>query len=638
MQRYLILVLSVPRGGGSALAGALAKAGAHPGTHLIPPTPDAPYGNWECAPLVRLNDRLLLELGARWDSMAPLPTGWPTLPAVQALRPEATDAIAGELGGAKLAVLKDPRLCRLLPFWRDLLTEAGYAVSCALMLRRPMEVAASLSRRNQFSPEKSLALWLAHITEAERNSRGLPRAALSYDALLANTTDALTRVCDDAAFPMKSTAAQRKAAIEQVRPELRKHEHGGSRKPLREAMASGLDTALDTGYTKLAHLPAGRDPRNAVEALATLAQPALAAAVPPWVAEELAATQAVGQQLALEVDAARRRIDELATHVDTARTAHAARDSDKAALRARADEIASARKELAEARKALSAAEAARDDIETALREARAASEGDEGALRARTDELAAARRELAKIDEARRAAISEIGTLRDAERDHREQTGRMQRELGDERSAIAQLTGQIDQARASAQAQERQIESANGQIQNLLSQLATTRQTYASNDAQVAVQRRELDVARDEIAEIDAERKKLRAECDDAGAKLAMQSIETETLRHDLAALERKHGPLAETARETQQKAASLAAELERRVAAERELSEDRTRLAQLEREARERIAMIERRLTELTAEAKGLTERLAVTSAELARLDAHWLGRMARRLARKK
>jgi hypothetical protein len=200
MQRYVILILSAPRGGGSALAGALARAGAHPGTHLVPAATDAPTGNWECAPLVGINDRLLHELGTRWDSMAPMAGGWTALPAVRALRAEAAEAVAAEIGAAKLALLKDPRLCRLLPFWRELLTEAGYAVSCALMLRRPMEVVASLSRRNQFAPEKSLALWLAHVTEAERNSRGVPRATLSYDALVADPADALSRVHDDATF------------------------------------------------------------------------------------------------------------------------------------------------------------------------------------------------------------------------------------------------------------------------------------------------------------------------------------------------------------------------------------------------------------------------------------------------------
>ena len=99
----------------------------------------------------------------RWDSAAPLPAGSMAIPAIEALRAEADRIVAAQFGDAKFAVLKDPRLCRLLPFWRDTFTAAGFTLSCALMIRRPMEVAASLARRDQFAPEKSLALWYAHL-------------------------------------------------------------------------------------------------------------------------------------------------------------------------------------------------------------------------------------------------------------------------------------------------------------------------------------------------------------------------------------------------------------------------------------------------------------------------------------------
>ena len=59
MQRYLLFVLGMHRSGTSALTGALAKSGATPGAHLMPPTTDNPEGYWECAPVARLNDELL---------------------------------------------------------------------------------------------------------------------------------------------------------------------------------------------------------------------------------------------------------------------------------------------------------------------------------------------------------------------------------------------------------------------------------------------------------------------------------------------------------------------------------------------------------------------------------------------------
>ena len=216
MQRHLLFVLGMHRSGTSALTGAFAKSGAFPGTHLMPATADNAEGYWECAPVVRLNDQLLLRLGARWDSVAPLPAGWMSLPPIEGVREHAARIVASEFGDSKFAVLKDPRLCRLLPFWRSVFDTAGFTSSCVLTVRRPMEVAASLARRDQFAPEKSLALWYAHLVDAERDSRGMPRAMVPYDALLADVPGTLARVCDDASFPLKPSAAQKKAATDLV--------------------------------------------------------------------------------------------------------------------------------------------------------------------------------------------------------------------------------------------------------------------------------------------------------------------------------------------------------------------------------------------------------------------------------------
>src|SRR3546814_11055533 len=57
----------------------------------------------------------------------------------------------------------------------------------------PFQVAHSLRNRNQFSRDKGLLLWLRHVLDAERDSRGLPRCFVSYEQLLSDW-----RVCADA--------------------------------------------------------------------------------------------------------------------------------------------------------------------------------------------------------------------------------------------------------------------------------------------------------------------------------------------------------------------------------------------------------------------------------------------------------
>ena len=50
--------------------------------------------------------------------------------------------------------------------------------------RNPLEVAGSLRARDGFSGTKSCLLWLRHLLDAERGSRGFPRVFVSYERLL----------------------------------------------------------------------------------------------------------------------------------------------------------------------------------------------------------------------------------------------------------------------------------------------------------------------------------------------------------------------------------------------------------------------------------------------------------------------
>jgi hypothetical protein len=588
MQRHLLVVLGMHRSGTSALTGALAKSGALPGTQLMPATADNPEGYWECAPVVRLNDQVLQRLGARWDSVAPLPAGWMAIPAIEALRAEADRIVAAQFGDAKFAVLKDPRLCRLLPFWRDTFAAAGFTLSCALMIRRPMEVAASLARRDQFAPEKSLALWYAHLVDAERDSRGLPRSTIAYDALLADSAGVIARVCDEAAFPLKASAAQKKAAADLVQPDLKRQNHEAPKRAARESLASGLDTVLEGGYAKLAELPIGKDPQSVVAALTTAARAALAVAMPPWLAQELEATQASAQERAAEVDEARRNITLLEGNIESARSAHVARDQIEAALRAR-------------------------------------------------TDDLALTRADLAAVEETLRAEIAAMGTsgIGTVERELRDTVARQQQELGDERATIARLSEQIDQARYAAQNQEQQIANAREHMQDLLGQIDAARQAHAVRDEQEAAMQENLDATHQELSVLGAEFNAMRLERDEIVGKLAQLAPEAETLRRDLAIRDRERDALAATAKQTGEALAALTAELARRAVVEQELTNDRARLAQFEREARERIALLEGQLVESTAHVRTLSQQLDVAAAKLARLDERWLGRLARRQA---
>ena len=125
-----------------------------------------------CAPAWRSTTGCLQRWDLRWDSLVAPPERWRERAGIRALVAEADALIASEYGTATHALLHDPRLSLTAPFWRERLEAADFDVCAALFVRRPVEVAASLSKREPFAPEKTLALWLHYLGEGERGSRG----------------------------------------------------------------------------------------------------------------------------------------------------------------------------------------------------------------------------------------------------------------------------------------------------------------------------------------------------------------------------------------------------------------------------------------------------------------------------------
>lgn len=151
-------------------------------------------GHWESRPICRFNDRVLASAGSDWDDWLEVNPGWLQSPKADEFRDEALNVLEDEFGSSRLFVLKDPRICRLVPFWLDVIKRAGARPLIVFPLRNPLEVSASLERRNGFPAGLGQLFWLRHVLEAEFGSRGTPRYFTSYDRLL----DGWARTVEDA--------------------------------------------------------------------------------------------------------------------------------------------------------------------------------------------------------------------------------------------------------------------------------------------------------------------------------------------------------------------------------------------------------------------------------------------------------
>jgi GT2 family glycosyltransferase/glycosyltransferase involved in cell wall biosynthesis len=157
--------------------------------YLLSPRPDNPKGFWEYQPILDLNVEILERLGGNWHEPPPFPPDWETAPEFADLRQRARALIARHFT-AGVWGWKDPRTCLTLRFWKQILPPARYVIC----LRSPVEVAASLEKRDGFSIEKSIRLWQLYTGEAIEQTTGLPRLFVFYEDLIHSYQEEVARL------------------------------------------------------------------------------------------------------------------------------------------------------------------------------------------------------------------------------------------------------------------------------------------------------------------------------------------------------------------------------------------------------------------------------------------------------------
>jgi len=187
-----ILVLGPHRSGTSAVARVLNLLGVDLGGEMMPPKFDNRHGYWEHQRIFDLHERLLSRTGSAWHDYRPMPVGWRDLEEVEAIRGELVAFLRTEFGTNPLWGVKDPRLCRLVPWWLDALEELGATPLFVVVVRHPLEVARSLERRDHFSPSKCILLYAAEMLAAVQHTQGRRRAFVSYARLLDDWRGAVT--------------------------------------------------------------------------------------------------------------------------------------------------------------------------------------------------------------------------------------------------------------------------------------------------------------------------------------------------------------------------------------------------------------------------------------------------------------
>ena len=224
-RRKAILIVGMHRSGTSVLARVVNLLGANLGQSFIPPKEDNVRGFWENREILGLHEEFLANISCRWHDPILLPATWrrdePAGQFQEALR----QLLEKQFDNHALIAVKDPRLSILAPLWLPVLADLSIEPLFLVSIRHPVAVAASLARRDGFSPSHSHLMWLQHMMEASCTSGRGRHIFVHFETFLNDWRAMVSQMSDRLGLEWPVDLHEVEAQIDAfVDPSLRHHQ------------------------------------------------------------------------------------------------------------------------------------------------------------------------------------------------------------------------------------------------------------------------------------------------------------------------------------------------------------------------------------------------------------------------------
>lgn len=196
--KRLIVVLGMHRSGTSVITRALQVLGVELGNNLMAPIENNnSKGFFEDNDLVALNEKILNELQNEWFCTKSI-----AQTDVEYLHhcgyfDQAVEFMLNKVGSHPIFGIKDPRVAKLLPFWRDVFEHCQFEVSYILAIRNPLSVTKSLEKRDGLGLIQSYLLWYEYVISSLAFSDRCRRILVDYDLFMESPSDEINRISKD---------------------------------------------------------------------------------------------------------------------------------------------------------------------------------------------------------------------------------------------------------------------------------------------------------------------------------------------------------------------------------------------------------------------------------------------------------
>jgi hypothetical protein len=195
-QREIVVVVGMHRSGTSLCAHLLTCLGVDMADQLEV-HPSNPKGHWERVEIRAYHDRILKLFDRDYYSpnhALALPTGWWTLPEVRKIRDELIVWLRQRMGTSARFGFKDPRTCRMMPLWREVLEELSLTPRFVYCVRDPAQVARSVAARDKLEAADTEYRWSLYHAHAIAGIGNREVAVLPYNDWFGNPLTNLARL------------------------------------------------------------------------------------------------------------------------------------------------------------------------------------------------------------------------------------------------------------------------------------------------------------------------------------------------------------------------------------------------------------------------------------------------------------
>jgi GT2 family glycosyltransferase len=207
-KKRIIVVLGMHRSGTSAVTRGLKVMGVELGNRLMLPTQFNPKGYWEDMDIYQLNVDMLTAIGNDWFHLKSIGTD-----DVEVLRKKgyflrAVELLRQKVRSAPVFGFKDPRVAKLLPFWKKVFKYCGFYVNYVFVVRHPISVAHSLAKREGFDLELSYLMWLSYVVTSILKTIDETFVLVDYDRLMQSPEFELERIARTICLEIKPRELQ----------------------------------------------------------------------------------------------------------------------------------------------------------------------------------------------------------------------------------------------------------------------------------------------------------------------------------------------------------------------------------------------------------------------------------------------